>query len=154
MERKPNKNDALEALDFIINVLKELKNSGNDIPFILFTGKGREEVVIEALNIGADYYINKLGKPETIYGELAHTINRVVNQSRVEHALHLEKEKLETVTKHMSAGLTIISKDFHILWANNVLKKVFGDDYEGKVCHALINQLKSPCQGCGIKEIF
>ncbi|MCJ7721247.1 PAS domain S-box protein, partial [Candidatus Bathyarchaeota archaeon] len=137
-----------------LEFLKELRNNGNNIPFILFTGKGREEVIIEALNIGADYYINKLGKPETVYGELAHTISRVVTQSRVESALVLERERLETVTKHMSAGLAIISKDFRILWANNVLKKVFGDDYEGKICYALINQRKSACMGCGVKEIF
>ncbi len=38
------------GLDF----LKELRASGNDIPFILFTGKEREEVAIQALNLGAD----------------------------------------------------------------------------------------------------
>ncbi len=37
------------GLDF----LKELRDGGNDVPFILFTGKGREEVVIKALNLGA-----------------------------------------------------------------------------------------------------
>ena len=46
----------------------------NNIPFILFTGKGREEIAIEALNSGADYYINKQGNPDTVYGELAHSI--------------------------------------------------------------------------------
>jgi len=142
----PEKN----GLDF----LRELRESGNKIPFILFTGKGREDVAIEALNLGADHYINKLGNSETIYGELAHTINRVVNQRSVENTLDLERERLETVTKNMSAGLAVISKDFRILWANNVLKKVFGDDYEGKVCYALINQLKSSCPGCGVKKIF
>ena len=48
-----------DGLDF----LKELRSEGNNIPFILFTGKGREEVAIQALNLGADYYINKVGKP-------------------------------------------------------------------------------------------
>ncbi len=56
-----------------LQFLQELKENGNSIPFILFTGKGREDVAIEALNLGADYYINKLGKPETVYGELLAT---------------------------------------------------------------------------------
>ena len=30
-----------------------------DVPFVLFTGKGREEVAIKALNLGADAYVNK-----------------------------------------------------------------------------------------------
>lgn len=37
-----------------LQVLKELRQSGNIVPFILFTGKGREEVAVEALNLGAD----------------------------------------------------------------------------------------------------
>ena len=33
-----------------IEFLREIRGSGNTIPFILFTGRGREEVVIQALN--------------------------------------------------------------------------------------------------------
>lgn len=40
-----------------IEFLKMLRSQGNGIPFVLFTGKGREEVVIEALNSGADFYM-------------------------------------------------------------------------------------------------
>ena len=64
---------AKDGLEF----LKELRDSGNSIPFIIFTGKGREEVAIEALNRGADQYINKIGKTEAVYSELAHSIRKV-----------------------------------------------------------------------------
>ena len=37
-----------------IQFLKSLRASGDRTPFILSTGRGREEVVIEALNSGAD----------------------------------------------------------------------------------------------------
>ena len=47
----PQKN----GLDF----LKELREQKNDIAFILFTGKGREDVAVKALNLGADSYITK-----------------------------------------------------------------------------------------------
>ncbi len=42
-----------------ITFLKHIHSEFGDIPFIIFTGKGREDVVIAALNNGADYYINK-----------------------------------------------------------------------------------------------
>jgi DNA-binding response OmpR family regulator len=42
-----------------IQFLKELKSRGDSTPFILFTGRGREDVAIEALNNGADFYIRK-----------------------------------------------------------------------------------------------
>ena len=44
-----------------ISLLKSIRQRDGDIPFILFTGRGREEVVIDALNNGADFYIQKGG---------------------------------------------------------------------------------------------
>jgi PAS domain S-box-containing protein len=76
-----------------LNFLKELRDRGNDIPFILFTGKGREEIAIEALNLGADRYFNKHGKPKTVYGELAHSIITAVKAKRAEKALQESEEK-------------------------------------------------------------
>ena len=46
-----------------IEFLKHVRSSGNSIPFILFTGRGREEIVIQALNSGADFYLQKEGEP-------------------------------------------------------------------------------------------
>jgi DNA-binding response OmpR family regulator len=48
-----------------IAFLKKVRTSGNTTPFILFTGKGREEIVIEAINSGADFYIQKGGEPRS-----------------------------------------------------------------------------------------
>ena len=42
-----------------IDLLKMVRAGGNKIPFIMFTGRGREEVLIEALNSGADFYLQK-----------------------------------------------------------------------------------------------
>ena len=55
-----------------ITFLKQLKALGNTIPFIIFTGRGREEVVIEALNSGADFYIQKGGDPKSQFLSLIH----------------------------------------------------------------------------------
>jgi DNA-binding response OmpR family regulator len=41
-----------------LQFLKELREQNNKIPFILFTGKGREEIAVKALNLGADGYHN------------------------------------------------------------------------------------------------
>ena len=44
-----------------LEFLKELKAAGIKTPFILFSGKGRDEVAIKALNSGAFRYIDKRG---------------------------------------------------------------------------------------------
>ena len=53
-----------------IELLRKIRTSGNTVPFILFTGRGREEVVILALNEGADFYLQKGGEAKVLFAEL------------------------------------------------------------------------------------
>jgi DNA-binding NarL/FixJ family response regulator len=72
--------------------LKAVRKSWPAIPFIIFTGRGREEVVIEALNCGADHYLQKGGDPKSQFAELMHTITRSVEHRRAnETILHLNR---------------------------------------------------------------
>jgi PAS domain S-box-containing protein len=136
-----------------LEFLKELREKGNAVPFIIFTGKGREEVAMIALNLGADQYIDKHGDPEAVYHELAHSISVAVERRKAETALFAERDRLETVTRNIGAGLAIISKDYRTLWANDVLKRLFGD-VESKICYSTYNQRNSICLGCGVRGIF
>jgi signal transduction histidine kinase len=63
-----------------ITLLKQIRARTRDLPFILFTGKGREEVVIEALNNGADFYLQKGGDPKAQFTELEHKIRQAIRQ--------------------------------------------------------------------------
>ena len=62
--------------------LKEVRSVHGDIPFILFTGKGREEVVIEAISSGVDFYLQKGGDPKALYADLAHKIGIAIERKR------------------------------------------------------------------------
>lgn len=71
-----------------IELLKEVRQHFEDISFILFTGRGREEVVVEALNHGADGYIQKGGDPpHSQFAELEHRVVRAVERRRAILAL-------------------------------------------------------------------
>jgi PAS domain S-box-containing protein len=80
-----------------LEFLKELRDGNNTIPFIIFTGKGREIVAIRALNLGADQYVNKIGKPEAVYTELAYGIRKVVKTKQAEEALQKSEEKYRSL---------------------------------------------------------
>jgi len=72
--------------------LKRIRSDYPALPFIIFTGKGREDVVIEALNGGADHYIQKGGNPKAQFAELSHTLRRAVERKRANDALlHLNR---------------------------------------------------------------
>lgn len=76
-----------------LDLLKQIKQKEFQIPFIIFTGRGREEVVIDALNLGADYYIRKGLDAKSQYTELVHQIRTVLRHKKAEQAL-TESEKI------------------------------------------------------------
>jgi CheY-like chemotaxis protein len=76
-----------------LEILKEVREQNNQIPFILFTGKGREDVAVKALNLGADGYLNKNGSPETVCCELAHAINKSVEAKKAGEILEESEQK-------------------------------------------------------------
>ena len=75
--------------------LRSLREAGDRTPFILFTGKGRNEVVIEAWNSGADAYIQKDGDPDDQYAELKNRIKSLVRRHWGEEALRESERKLQ-----------------------------------------------------------
>jgi PAS domain S-box-containing protein len=84
---------AMDGLEFLVRI----RNSQREIPFILFTGRGREEVVIEALNHGADFYLQKGGQPLPQFIELEHKIKQAVLKIRSENRIRESEERYRTL---------------------------------------------------------
>jgi len=65
-----------------ISFLKFVRATYGSLPFILFTGRGREAVVIEAINSGVDFYLQKGVDTRAMFAELAHKIHHAVVRHR------------------------------------------------------------------------
>lgn len=115
--------------------LKELRIRGNDTPFVIFTGKGREEVAIEALNLGADGYFNRSGAPETVYGELAHGIRRIIEKKRATVALRESESKAKTLLENLPQKVFFKDKNSVYVFCNENYAqdlRIKGDEIKGK----------------------
>jgi PAS domain S-box-containing protein len=125
-----------------IAFLKAVREQFGDIPFILFTGRGREEVVIEAINNGADFYIQKGGDPEAQFAELAHKIRHAVRRKQAEKALIQSQGYLNQIFSSVKAGILIIDSANHeIVDINHAGADMIGLPREqilGNVCHKFI----------------
>jgi PAS domain S-box-containing protein len=108
-----------------LEFLKELREQNNQIPFILFTGKGREEVVIKALNLGANCYVNKQGTPETVYAELASSVTQAVEHAKTQSLLRRSEERFSFLSAATFEGIGF-SEEGKIVDANNQLEKMLG----------------------------
>jgi PAS domain S-box-containing protein len=142
------------GLDF----LKELRDSGNNIPFILFTGKGREEVAVEALNLGAARYFNKFGNPETVYCELVHGIRQAVAQRQVEKEMWDREERLRAI--FASSPDAMIVTDLHGIITDcnletlKLLEASSMSEIVGKHYQTLLAKDEQEKIGATVKELF
>lgn len=106
--------------------LKHLRDIGNDTPFIIFTGKGREDVVIEALNSGADFYLQKGGDPKSQFAELAKKIQYAVARKRSERALRESEDRYRNVIEDMDELICRFDHDGRIIFVNSAYCCHFG----------------------------
>ncbi|MCW4024744.1 MAG: response regulator [Candidatus Bathyarchaeota archaeon] len=91
-----------------LQFLEELRKQKNEIAFVMFTGRGREEVAVKALNLGADRYINKNGDPETVYCELSYALTKIIERKKARKMLLDDANKIYSLNEKLRVvgGLT------------------------------------------------
>jgi len=109
-----------------LDLLKSIKEEKIDIPFIIFTGRSREEVVIKALNLGADSYLRKGGDAKSQFTELVNDIKNVVKRRRIEEALRESEERFSHFMDNLPA-IAWIKDDKGKMWfVNKYMKEQTG----------------------------
>lgn len=109
-----------------ISFLKELRSSGNDIPFIIFTGRGREEIVIEAINNGVDFYLQKGGSLPSTYAELIHKIKIAIERRNAVKAVHQSRQQLSEIIANLPDPVFVINTDHKVIAWNRAIEKMVG----------------------------
>jgi PAS domain S-box-containing protein len=108
-----------------IELLQQIRSAGNRIPFIMFTGRGREEVVIRALNNGADNYIQKGGDPRIMFAELSHTIQRAVLMRRTLLTLAEQEQRYHDL-QNANDLIQSVAPDGRFLFVNKKWTETLG----------------------------
>lgn len=109
-----------------LELLKELKRKGNDVPFFLLTCKTKNEIAIEALNSGVERYFEKQGNAELTYEELRQSICVAVTKCRAEKLLRESEERLKLITENMQDVLLLTDGDFVCTFVSSSIKLVLG----------------------------
>ncbi|ABS55158.1 multi-sensor signal transduction histidine kinase [Methanoregula boonei 6A8] len=105
-----------------ITFLRTIRRQYPDMPFILFTGRGREEVVIEAINSGVDSYVQKGGDSRAQFKELSHLIRQIVRRRKAESGLRQMKFSVD----HASEGIIWLRGSGEIAYFNEAICAMLG----------------------------
>lgn len=133
-----------------IELLKIVRAQGLDLPFILLTARGREDVAIEALNSGADFYVTKGGDPKAQYVDIVNMIRRSALQRRAEKSAMDGERFLRDLFNSVQDGITVLSKDLVIERANPTVERWYRGSMPliGKKCYEAYRGRTEPCELC------
>jgi len=131
----------------------DILNLVKDIPIIITTGAGDEDVAVKAWKAGAYDYLSKDCNREYLK-VLPKTIENVIKRKEIEDALERKQRNLEAIFDAVPVGLLFADENFLVTRANDAITKVFQKDYShiigkkiGEAIDCLNNVLGQ--QGCG-----
>ncbi|HNT09202.1 response regulator, partial [Methanoculleus sp.] len=109
-----------------IALLKHLRAEDSSTPFILFTGRGREEIAIEALNAGADFYLQKGGEPGSLFAELEHKLRLAVERRRIADELSESRQRMTAIVSHLPDATFAIDLEGKVIVWNRAMEEMTG----------------------------
>lgn len=114
-----------------IDLLERVREIDSEFPFVLFTGKGSEEVASEAISAGVTDYLQK-GNAGDQYEVLVNRLRNAVDR----YELELQVERSIAALEAASEPIGILAADGEYLFANEAYASVYGVDPGEMVgCH-------------------
>ncbi|MUV88754.1 PAS domain S-box protein [Halapricum sp. CBA1109] len=108
--------------------LEAVREAHPEIPFVLYTGHGSEEIASEAISAGVTDYMQKETGTDQ-YTLLANTIRNAVEHQRTETALEESEQRYRTLVEQSHDGIYIMS-DRSFVFLNDRVCEITGYDRE------------------------
>ena len=113
-----------------IEFLEAVRKTSPDLPFILYTGKGSEEVAGEAISKGVTDYLQK-GTGTEQYSILANRITNAVEKRRAQREIRTVKRRFDAVLENTTTPMFMKNDRDEYLFVNRAYRDLFGlDDAE------------------------
>ena len=107
----------------------------SDIPFILYTGRGSDEVAFAAFEAGVNDYVRK-EKELAHYGVLARRIRHAVEKHKSDKSLREREDQIIGIFESITDGFVSLDEDWKYSYVNSAAEKglkTFKENLIGKV---------------------
>lgn len=117
-----------------IEFLQRVRQQYPDLPFILYTGRGSEEVASKAIMAGVTDYLQK-GSGNDNYELLANRVSNVVEQAQTRREAERTRIQMRAIVENTNDSVVIIDASSTIQFANPAVESAVGyapDDLVGE----------------------
>ncbi len=141
-----------DALKFLKDIRKK---RGIETPFILLSIHNEEDIAKEALNLGADRYLQKRDISNSGAEILLDAILEESGRWRTEKKLEKSEREKSMILKNTNDNIAYHDTNHNIKWANKSYAKVAGEKEEelkGKKCYKIWLDREEPCPSCPVEK--
>jgi len=110
-----------------IEFLEALSQKTKDIPVIMITGQGDENVAVRAMKLGTIDYLVKSGDFFTL---LPTVIEKVVRKNRLEQSLLKSEKRFQDMAENTSDWIWEMNAQGKYIYSNPVVKDIIGYSYD------------------------
>ena len=108
-----------------IGFLEAVRDDRPDLPFILFTGKGSEDVASDAISAGVTDYLQKRPGGEQ-YELLANRIDNAVSQYRAERDVDRTRRRFRRLIEESTDVITVVGEDGMFRYLSQAAERLLG----------------------------
>lgn len=112
-----------------IEFLETVRESEPDLPFILFTGKGTEEVASDAISAGVTDYLQKEGGTGQ-YTVLSNLASNAVEHHRSVRMVEQRDQRLQDIVERVTDALVEVDSDWQFTFVNRQAEGLYEMDQE------------------------
>ncbi len=131
-----------------IDLFKNIRDNGNDVPFVILTDKVTDkdelELDMDTLITEIDFHLEKTDDSQIHFDEISHVVRNLAARRRAER-------KKEKILSSMSELVAYEDTNLRILWANEAAAKSVNrtlGEIIGKHCWEIWGDGNGPCSDC------
>lgn len=139
-----------------IEFLESVREFYPDLPFILYTGKGSEEVASDAISAGVTDYLQKSGGSSQ-YAILTNRIRNAVEQYQAKQTAEATQERLSLFFEQAPLGVIEWNERFEFVQLNETAEDILGyaeDELAGKSWEVIVPETDSEPVGAVVDDLL
>jgi signal transduction histidine kinase len=108
-----------------IEFLKAVKSKGNSTPVIIYAGKNQENIDVDSMRSGAEFFLQRSNDPGSQFTELKYIVEEISKRKKTEAELRGRETDFRTIVDKNADAMLVLDNNGSIQYANPAALTLF-----------------------------